>query len=103
MTRYNRHLYGENDRNAGHYALHAMGGRAFDSSALVGETLGSAAPERRGIILVLALVFAAGLYAGALLFSGRPSHTPEIVYCPVPGSPPIAAVPAECGKPGVTR
>ncbi|MEU8900697.1 hypothetical protein AB0C65_32870 [Nocardia sp. NPDC048505] len=103
MIRNNRHLYGENEPNAGHYAMHAMGGRAFDSSALVGETLGSAAPERRGVILILALVFAMGLYAGALLFSGRPSHTPDIVYCPAPGSPPAAAVPAECEQPGVTR
>ncbi|MGW0245511.1 hypothetical protein ACWDYH_02615 [Nocardia goodfellowii] len=105
MSRISRHggISGHNDATTGHYALNAMGGRAFDSSALVGDALGSAAPERRGILLVLALVFAVGLYVGALLFSGRPSHTPDIVVCPAPGSPPAAAVPSECGPQGVAR
>ncbi|WP_280316372.1 hypothetical protein [Nocardia wallacei] len=61
-------------------------------------------PTHRAALLLLALSFAAGLYGGALLFGDRSDPPPTVVFCPGPGSPPVAALPAECGPPqGVGR
>ncbi|MFE3229862.1 hypothetical protein [Nocardia sp. NPDC059228] len=76
---------------------------AFSASRWVLRTGLLVPPEHRLKLFVLALTFATGLYAGALLFD-RPSHDPAtVIVCPgaVPG--PVAVLPAECRTQGADR
>lgn len=100
MSQYNhqRFTHDRQDPTTGRTALSAMASPVFDSSRLTGKAIGAAPENHRGTLLVLALVFAAGMYVGLLLFGDRPDHTPTIVYCPSPGSAPAALLPAECNQ-----
>ncbi|WP_280266702.1 hypothetical protein [Nocardia wallacei] len=61
-------------------------------------------PELRAGLVLLLFVFAAGMYVSVLLFGDRPDGPRPVIVCPAPGSPPVAALPAECGPPqGVRR
>ena len=55
-------------------------------------------PQYVAALWLLLFVFAAGLYAGCLLFGRREEPAPTVVVCPAPGVQ-VAVLPAECGPP----
>ncbi|QIS19562.1 hypothetical protein [Nocardia terpenica] len=82
--------------------LDAWGGSEFTGVGVVAR--GGLSASQLGALVLLAFVFAAGVYGGMLLFGRHDEATTTVVVCPGPGSAPVAVLPAECGpSQGVAR
>ncbi|AYF78013.1 hypothetical protein D7D52_34065 [Nocardia yunnanensis] len=58
-------------------------------------------PGALAVLLLLAFVFAAGLYLGVLLFGTRESLPTTVVTCPAPGTAQVAVWPQGCPRDAV--
>ncbi|WP_405492943.1 hypothetical protein [Nocardia sp. NBC_00511] len=60
-------------------------------------------PMALAVLILLGLVFAAGVYLGVLLFGTREALPSTVVTCPAPGTSQVAVWPKECPREAGSR